>query len=310
MFQHEADFSPRGRKAHNFYENLKYTHKRLENGRRAAQCTICKALLKNTSIARLRTHRKRCHSDKVSRESISETYSDDSNCSKQEFEPKIKDARSEQHADSMNILVAGDDNSFYGNLKYNYRRLGNGRKAAQCIICKALFKNTAIARLRTHRKRCHSDISKESISETFSDDFKMKDFVHKIKETKSKPRGPHLKSTNILIDDNETLEVIFLSDEEEDVDTDNKLCQNITTIPKKLKRNKLNKLSCDVDPMTPNLKEEIDISLAKFFLGCNIPFSVVESDNFKNFMKTLQPSYSPPSLQTLSAVLLDKILSE
>ncbi|KAJ8976817.1 hypothetical protein NQ317_008711 [Molorchus minor] len=126
MFQHEADFSPRGRKAHNFYENLKFTHKRLENGRRAAQCTICKALLKNTSIARLHAHR---------------------------FE---------------------------------------------------------------------------------------------------------------------TLEVIFLSDEEEDVDTDNKLCQNITTIPKKLRRNKLNKLSCDVDPMTPKLKEEIDISLAKFFLGWDI----------------------------------------
>jgi len=53
--------------------------------------------------------------------------------------------------------------------------------------------------------------------------------------------------------------------------------------------------------------EEIDVALGEFFFGCNIPFNVVESSQFKRFLQLLNPNYNPPTRKRLSKVILDKV---
>lgn len=60
--------------------------------------------------------------------------------------------------------------------------------------------------------------------------------------------------------------------------------------------------SDDVDNLN-----RIDEALAKFFFGCNIPFTVVESIYFKNFVSILNPAYKLPTRKTLSTSILDKL---
>ena len=46
--------------------------------------------------------------------------------------------------------------------------------------------------------------------------------------------------------------------------------------------------------------EEIDNALADYFFGCTIPFSIIESDHFRNFIHKLNPAYKIPARTTLS----------
>jgi len=59
-----------------------------------------------------------------------------------------------------------------------------------------------------------------------------------------------------------------------------------------------------------NSDEIIDISLAKFFFGCNISFNVVESNLFKEFVQLLNPDYKIPSRKKLLNQLLNKVHNE
>lgn len=60
------------------------------------------------------------------------------------------------------------------------------------------------------------------------------------------------------------------------------------------------------DQMKKPEQEAANKALGKFIFGCNIPFSVVESKHFKNFIKTLRPSYKAPSRKTVATTMLDK----
>jgi len=53
--------------------------------------------------------------------------------------------------------------------------------------------------------------------------------------------------------------------------------------------------------------EEIDVALGEFFFGCNIPFNVVESSQFKRFLQLLNPNYNPPTRKRLCKLILDKV---
>lgn len=56
-------------------------------------------------------------------------------------------------------------------------------------------------------------------------------------------------------------------------------------------------------------KEEGEINelMGKFFYGCNIPFSVIDSDPFKTFIKKLRPAYAEkmPGRKSLCTTMLD-----
>lgn len=65
-----------------------------------------------------------------------------------------------------------------------------------------------------------------------------------------------------------------------------------------------------MDHVTHANKAQIDMALAKFFFGCNIPFAVIESSHFKDLLKVLRPAYSAPCRKTLSSTLLDSVSNE
>nr|CAH7719072.1 unnamed protein product [Callosobruchus chinensis] len=46
-----------------------------------------------------------------------------------------------------------------------------------------------------------------------------------------------------------------------------------------------------VDILREREDEKIDLALSKFIFGCNLPFRVVESPLFKDFIKTIRPAY-------------------
>jgi hypothetical protein len=55
------------------------------------------------------------------------------------------------------------------------------------------------------------------------------------------------------------------------------------------------------------MQEQLDEQVARFFFSCNIPFSVVEQEEFKRLMTMLRPGYKPPNRKTLGSTLLDKV---
>lgn len=57
--------------------------------------------------------------------------------------------------------------------------------------------------------------------------------------------------------------------------------------------------------MTKQKLEQIHDALATMFYGCNLPFNVVDSVLFKNFIELLNPLYKPPSSKTLRTTMLE-----
>jgi hypothetical protein len=57
-----------------------------------------------------------------------------------------------------------------------------------------------------------------------------------------------------------------------------------------------------------NEEQKITEALCKLIFGCNLPFSIVESPLFKNFIKTIRPAYVDkiPGRKRLSTTLLEK----
>lgn len=54
-----------------------------------------------------------------------------------------------------------------------------------------------------------------------------------------------------------------------------------------------------------NIRPKADIALVRFFVCCGIPFSIVDSPFFQDFVKSLCFEYEPPKRTTLSTNLLN-----
>lgn len=54
-------------------------------------------------------------------------------------------------------------------------------------------------------------------------------------------------------------------------------------------------------------KEKVDVHVAQFIYGSNLPFTIVEQPTFLALLKALRPGYKPPSCKTLAGPLLDKV---
>jgi hypothetical protein len=63
-----------------------------------------------------------------------------------------------------------------------------------------------------------------------------------------------------------------------------------------------------IDTLSSNEESDLNNALAEFIFGCNIPFAVIESSHFKNFVNKLRPAYAKrlPCRKSLSTTLLDK----
>ena len=57
-------------------------------------------------------------------------------------------------------------------------------------------------------------------------------------------------------------------------------------------------------------KDIIDNKVAKFFFGCNIPFSTIERPLFVELVDALRPGYKLPSRKTLANKHLDEVTKE
>lgn len=58
--------------------------------------------------------------------------------------------------------------------------------------------------------------------------------------------------------------------------------------------------------MTPAQLQHIDDSLSLFLFGCKEPFTIVESQYFKDFVHSLNPEYKIPSRKTVASTLLPR----
>ncbi len=61
-----------------------------------------------------------------------------------------------------------------------------------------------------------------------------------------------------------------------------------------------------IDVMTNTEKEEIDVLVAKMIFKANLPFNLVENEEFKSLVKKLKPSYIPPSRRQISGKFLNE----
>lgn len=54
-------------------------------------------------------------------------------------------------------------------------------------------------------------------------------------------------------------------------------------------------------------KARIDMQVARFFFGSNLPFRVVENNEFSKLVELLRPGYQPPNRKALAGDLLDTV---
>lgn len=73
---------------------------------------------------------------------------------------------------------------------------------------------------------------------------------------------------------------------------------------------KQKKLDSFVVGTTEKEKEDLDLSIGKFFFANNISFRVVESEHFKALVSKLRPGYSPPNRIKLGDSVLDAVHTE
>lgn len=88
--------------------------------------------------------------------------------------------------------------------------------------------------------------------------------------------------------------------------------QSSSTDSKKKSTRKVKLMERFIDSVSPTEIEEITKNLARFFYACNIPFSVVDSDHFKKFVKSIRPAYAAqvPNRKALSSSLLNEVYND
>lgn len=67
------------------------------------------------------------------------------------------------------------------------------------------------------------------------------------------------------------------------------------------------RISHFMDKISASESERVDLLLAEFFYGCNVPFVACDSDYFKKFVNALRPAYSPPNRKKIATTLLYKV---
>jgi hypothetical protein len=91
------------------------------------------------------------------------------------------------------------------------------------------------------------------------------------------------------------------------------LLQQAPVNPPPAKKSKVQPLAV-IPKFDPDLSSdkifEMDLAMAKFFFGCNIPFSVADSSHFKTLMQSLRPDYPAPTMASLSTTLLETVVDE
>ncbi|OXU20709.1 hypothetical protein TSAR_000817 [Trichomalopsis sarcophagae] len=164
--------------------------------------------------------------------------------------------------------------------------------AAFCVICNKVLCNTAAKRLAAHRRICSLDQTDET------------ELLDK-SESDSK-----MKITKILSsDDSGTVTFVDMDDSAPFVNdqTTSEISKNEYTFLDSVDSMEEFRIQATGSTMTDS---KLEMALAKFFIGCNIPFSVAESSYFKKLCLTLNPNAKIVSSDQLSGALLDNLYSK
>lgn len=214
------------------------------------------------------------------------------------------------------------------------------KQIAKCLLCHKVLCNTSKSRLMMHRNICNVNnvLVKEKSDENYVKTepcillqessyptCNISNSSFSIQENHSSRGKRKRRSINDSDSDIEDPEQLILNlslrvPSPVQIETNiHRLSSNCTTHNRRGSNSNLNssilsnesktnenkfKINCEM-PSTEN--DSVDLKLAAFFFGCNIPFSVIDSDHFISLCQALRPNYSPPSRKTLSSYLLNKV---
>ncbi|XP_011501050.1 PREDICTED: uncharacterized protein LOC105364739 [Ceratosolen solmsi marchali] len=165
--------------------------------------------------------------------------------------------------------------------------------AAFCVICNSVLCNTASKRLTAHRRICNIDQANHSeLIEKNDSDPKIKE-VTKILTTDN-------SATITFVDMDDTAQFVNEQSTSEDLAKTEYTFLDSTT--ETYDEFKLQTGTCN--------DYKLDTVLTKFFIGCNIPFSVADSSYFKKLCLALNPTCKIISSEQLSGSLLDNVYSK
>ncbi|XP_011685453.1 PREDICTED: uncharacterized protein LOC105448508 [Wasmannia auropunctata] len=210
----------------------------------------------------------------------------------------------------------------------------NNKYYARCAYCSHDLTNTSFLRLKSHRSICkntattnqnssHIDIHQEEVmivDAVTSQDLSHIDveeeivFVNNTKQVSAENKENIPNNTALITKDYYVVPIDPLCDTDQLMDktVPSSTPPSIATrssSPRSSKRRKKNEsLNSFLDKVSDKELNELHTKLCSFFFGCNIPFNVIESDHFKNFVKALRPAYRLhlPGRKALSSTLLEK----
>lgn len=164
--------------------------------------------------------------------------------------------------------------------------------AAFCVICSKVLCNTASKRLAAHRRICSFDQAPEDADSSLI--------------LKAEPEE---KVTKIVTPDNSTT-ITFV-----DMDDSNQFMDGTSQVTTKTEYTFLDDPTESFEeykvlPAQSFNDQRIEMATAKFFIGCNIPFSAADSLYFQKFCRALNPNCKPVTSEQLSGPLLDNVYSK
>lgn len=211
---------------------------------------------KSTSMSRLVMHRKVCNTNRCRNESIS----NDDNLDPVVMEPSISSST------------------------YTFANQQSASTSTESSMSNGQESSFQSKRKRSSIIHINSD-SDDSINDEVSGDSKSIINASSIGSTSSGINKSTIYTASIYLGTQSDVDLSSVS-----------LClQPDPIITVKKNANKQNNMYKYHDKITSIEIDSVNYKLGKLFFGCNIPFSIVESEHFKDFCQALRPAYKPPS---------------
>uniref|UniRef100_A0A1I8M9F8 BED-type domain-containing protein n=2 Tax=Musca domestica TaxID=7370 RepID=A0A1I8M9F8_MUSDO len=152
---HQESESSGGRPRHTYWRGFIRISDR---GKSVAQCMKCRSLIKNTAVARMSAHRKKCPIDMDDSMGAYEGQWDEQANTQNSQPVKSKKVANKDlnESESTKALGGGRPNHKFW---CGYTKVSlNGRTSARCIKCKNLFRNTSSSRMGAHLQKCQLNL--------------------------------------------------------------------------------------------------------------------------------------------------------
>ncbi|EEZ99876.1 hypothetical protein TcasGA2_TC002658 [Tribolium castaneum] len=238
--------------------------------------------------------------------------------------------------------------SFWTIGKFDILKL-NGKVAARCLVCDKILKNTSKQRLMSHRNVCKEENTSKEVAEVGEEDEIILVEIESKADDNDEEESNEVSVEDSPSCSNEQFNdrvsaASTLTLPTSDLNYDENICNtessNLTSISiaaspsprmlspipstskesihkiinksisKKSNSKPKDTIKNFLDHVSNNQKIEINKALGKFIVGCNIPFHVVDSIHFKDFLRVLRPAYQPPCRKTVSGTILNSLYDE